>query len=102
MKLNESIRHLHLCGNKHELVIGNGSDAAIIEIHQVKLLGFNLDRDLKFRKFMYLKYKKAGTKLNAIARLSKLLSFDKRRTLLSAFVMLQFSFAPLLLWQKHK
>ena len=41
-------------------------------------------------------YHKAGRKLNALARLSNLLSFDKRRCLVKAFVMSQFSFSPLI------
>ena len=39
--------------------------------------------------------KKAGKKLNALSRLCNLLSFDKRRNLMKAFVMSQFSFSPL-------
>ena len=37
--------------------------------HEVKLLGFNINRDLRFKNHMESTYIKAGKKLNALARL---------------------------------
>ena len=55
MKLNESKCHLLIGWNKHEVVVANFGNATIIETHEAKLLGVNLDRELKFKKHMYLK-----------------------------------------------
>ena len=96
MKLNESKWHLIVCGNKDEIMIANIGNATVIETHKVKLLGFNIDRDLKFKNHMESTYIKAGKKLNALARLCKFLSFKKRRVLIKAFVMSQFATSPLL------
>ena len=95
MKLNESKSHLLICGNKAEVIIAKVGKAPVIESYEVKLLGVVIDRDLKFKKHMNLVYKKAGKKLNALSRLCNLLPFDKRRNLMKAFVMSQFSFSPL-------
>ena len=46
-------------------------DATLIETHEVKLLGFNIDRDLRFKNHMESTYIKAGKKLNALVRLCK-------------------------------
>ena len=96
MKLNESKCHLLVCGNKEEIMIAKIGNATVIESHEVKLLGFNIDRDLKFKNHMETTYIKAGTKLNALARLCKFLPFNKRRVLMKAFVMSQFATTPLL------
>ena len=96
MKLNESKWHLIVCGNKEEIMIANVGNATVIETHKVKLLGFNIDRDLRFKNHMESTYIKAGKKLNALARLCKFLSFKKRRVLIKAFVMPQFATSPLL------
>ena len=73
--------------------IGN---ALVTESHKVKLLGTIIDRDLSFKKHTTIICKKAGKKLNALARLCNLLPTYKRRVLMKAFVMSQFSFSPLL------
>ena len=57
------------------------------------MLLFN--RDLSFKNHINFIYKKAGNKLNALARLCNLISFDKRKSLIKAFVLSQFSFSPL-------
>ena len=96
MKLNESKCHLLVCGNKEEVMIAKIGNATVIETHEVKLLGFNIDRDLRFKNHMESIYIKAGRKLNALARLCKFLPFNKRRVLMKAFVMSQFATSPLI------
>ena len=96
MKLNDSKCNLLVCGNKEEVIIAKIGNALTIESHEVKLLGAILDRDLSFKKHTTIICKKAGKKLNALARLCNILSSDKRRVLMKAFVMSQFSFSPLL------
>ena len=68
----------------------------LLKTHEVKLLGFNIDRDLRFKNHMESTYIKAGKKLNALVRLCKFLPFNKRRVLMKAFVMSQFATYPLL------
>ena len=95
MKLNESKSQLLVCENKNEVILAKVGNALVVESHQVKLLGVVIDRDLKFTSHMKSICKKAGQKLNALSRLCNLLSLDKRRNLMKAFVMSQFSFSPL-------
>ena len=52
----------------------------------VKLLGVTIDRDLKFDKRVLKLSSRANQKLSTLSRIAKLLSFNKRRTLLKAFV----------------
>ena len=77
-------------------MIAKIGDATVIETHEVKLLGFNIDRDLRFKNHMESTYIEAGKKLNALVRLCKFLPFNKRRDLMKAFVMSQFATYPLL------
>ena len=91
MKLNESRCQLLVCGIKEEVVIANIGNSSIIETHEVKLLGVTIDRELKFKKHVQSIYSKAGKKLNALARLCTILSFNKRKILMNAFVMSQFA-----------
>ena len=95
MKLNESKCHLLVCGNKEEVMIAKISNTSIIEAHEVKLLGITIDRKLSFTNHVEQIYKKASTKLNALARLCDILPFVQRKVLMKAFVMSQFSFSPL-------
>ena len=51
---------------------------------------------MKFKKHVQSIYSKAGKKLNALARLCTILSFNKRKVLMNAFVMSQFASSPLI------
>ena len=94
MKLNESKCHLLVCGNKEEVIIAKIGHASVIETHEVKLLGITIDREFKFKNHMQSTYIKAGRKLNALARLCKFLSLNKRRVLMKAFIMSQLASSP--------
>ena len=96
MKLNESKCHLLVCGIKEEFVIANIGNCSIIETHEVKLLSVTIDRELKYKKHVQSIYRKAGKKLNALARLCTMLSFNIRKVLMNAFVMSQFASFPLI------
>ena len=96
MKLNESKCHLLLCGKKEEVVITKIGSASITETHEVRLLGVMIDRELRFKNYINFIYKKAGKELNALARLCNLITFEKCRSLMKAFVLSQFSFSPLI------
>ena len=96
MKLNDSKCNLLVCGNKEEVIIAKIGNALITETHEVKLLGTLIDRELSFKNHTTIICKKAGKKLNILARLCNILPSHKRRVLMKAFVMSQFSFSPLL------
>ena len=96
MKLNESKCQLLVCGNKEEVIIAKIKNPSVIETHEVKLLGTLNDRNLRFKSHMQLICSQVGKKINALARLCKLLPFKKRRILMNAFVMSQFAFSPLI------
>ena len=100
MKLNTSKCHLLVSGNKNEVMIASVGVSKIIEENKVKLLGINIDRHLKFDDHVYIIYKKAGYKLNALARQCKILPFHRRRILMKAFIESQFAYCPLI-WTFH-
>ena len=77
--------------------IGNQT---IWESNEEKLLGINIDRNLNFETHVTNICKKANGKLTAIARYSKLIGFDKLRTLIKSFVESQFAYSPLV-WMFH-
>ena len=87
--------HLLLCGKKEEVIIAKMGSSSVIETHEVRLLGVIINRDLSFKNHINFIYKKAGKKLNALARLCNLISFNKRKSLMKGFVLSQFSFSPL-------
>ena len=69
MKLNADKSHLTISGNKHgSLWIDIGNDE-IWESSNVKLLGVNIDRDLKFNEHMLNICSKANKKLTILIRM---------------------------------
>ena len=82
MKLNTNKCHLTALGYKHEQVLADIGKDSIRESNDVKHIGITIERDLKFDKHVLKLCRKANQKLNALSRIAKLLSFDKRRTLL--------------------
>ena len=72
----------------------------IIETHSVKLLGLTIDSDLNFEKHMDLICSKASKKLNALSRQCAILPFNRRKMLMNAFFVSQFSYCPLI-WMFH-
>ena len=95
MKLNESKCELLISGNKEEIIIASVGNTKLIESQKVKLLGTIIDRELTFNENVNIRCKTAGRKLNAIMRLSNILSFHKRIMLMKSFVEAQFVYAPL-------
>ena len=82
MKLNTNKCHLTVLGYKHEQVLADIGKDSIRESNDVKHIGITIERDLKFDKHVLKLCRKANQKLSALSRIAKLLSFDKRRTLL--------------------
>ena len=101
MKLNASKYHLIGSGYRHGKVCAQVGGEKICEIVDVKLLGVTIHRELKFDKHASNIYSKANRKLTVLARMSKFLTFEKRKTLFKAFLESQFKYFPLI-WMFHK
>ena len=100
MKSNTDKCRLIVSGHKHEQVWTNIGKDLVWESSDVKLLGITTDRDLKFDKHVLKLCSKAILQLSALSRMTKLLSFNKRRTLFKAFVESQFKYWPIA-WMFH-
>ena len=94
IKLNTDKCSLIVSGYKHGQVWANIGKDLIWESNDVKLLVITIDRDLKFDKHVLKLCSKANQKLSSLFRMTKFLSFNKRRTLFKAFVESQFKYCP--------
>ena len=95
MKLNEEKCYFLISCNKIEHLWAKIGDAMIWESSKENILGVTIDTDLKFDEHVSNLCLRAGRKLTALARLTKIVSFDKRRLLLKSFVESQFVYCPL-------
>ena len=95
MKLNQSKCHALMSGSPEHLWIKVG-EHVIMESYEEKLLGITIDKELKFNSHLSDICKKASAKVTALARLVKLIPFDKKKLLMNAFIESQFSYCPLL------
>ena len=100
MKMNPDKCHLILAGHKHEHIWAKIGSDRIWETSQQRLLGVAIDNKLRFNSHIIEFCKIAQNKLSALIRHSYLLNFDKRRTLLKAFIESQFGYSPLA-WMFH-
>ena len=100
MKLNADKCHLLLSGFKHQLHWVDVGKDRIWESSCEKLLGINIDRNLRFNLHVAKICRKASQKLTALGRLSRLLPLHKRRELFKAFIESQFAYCPLV-WFFH-
>ena len=100
MKLNTDKCHLLVSGNKYEHTWVKLENQMIWEEKSVKLLGINIDSQLKFDNHVLLICLKAGRKLSALTRIVQYLSFKKKRMLLKSFFESQFNYCPLI-WMFH-
>ena len=67
----------------------------IWESTEEKLLGVTIDKNLDFNSHLTSVCKKAGQKVSALARITRLLPFHRRRDILKSFIESQFSHCPL-------
>ena len=95
MKLNEDKCHFLISGSTEHLWIQVG-EHIINETYQEKLLGVTIDKQLKFHKHLSEICKKARAKVTALARLVKIIPFEKKKLLMKSFIESQFSYFPLL------
>ena len=65
-----------------------------------KSLGISIDTRLSFEHHITSLCKKASQKLHALARIAHYVDFEKRRSLMKAFVISQFNYCPLI-WMFH-
>ena len=98
MKLNEKKCQLLVTDpNPQTVKLGNYE---VNSSSSVKLLGVTIDNKLSFNEHVTKLCKKANTKLNALARISHIISTTKLRLLMKAFVESHFSYCPLI-WMFH-
>ena len=88
MKFNPDKCHILISGYKHEVILVKVGNVNVIESHKVTLLGIEIDSDLKFHNHISMICSKAAKK-------SHILPFQKRKSLIKAFIMSQFSYCPL-------
>ena len=69
MKLNQDKCRLPISGHKYESVWANIVSCKIWESHNQKLLGVNIDRNLKFSHWVLKQCKKARRELSALSRI---------------------------------
>ena len=100
MNLNAKKCHLIVCGHKFENMICTVDNSQVIESPVVKLLGIQIDSELKFDRYIETICKKASQKLNALSRLCAIIPFYRRKMLMQAFFNSQFSYCPLV-WMCH-
>jgi hypothetical protein len=96
MKANPDKFQLIHFGNTHHddvsLKIGN---VTLTSIDVVKLLGVHIDRGLTFKYHIDILCKKAGRKLNVLARLSKSLDEKSKLILFYSFILSHFDYCSL-------
>ena len=95
MKLNGDKCHLLISGFKYQSHWAMVGESKIWESSHEKLLGVTIDKDLKFNLHISTICNKAGRKLTALGRLSRLMSLNKRKVLFNAFIVSQFAYCPL-------
>ena len=100
MKLNTDKCHLIVAGHRHEYIWARIGGDFIWETSQHRLLGVAIDNKLRFNNHIADLCKIAQNKLSALIRHSYILNFDKRRTLMKAFIESQFGYSPLA-WMFH-
>ena len=95
MKLNQNKCHFLILGNVTEHLWTKVGGELIWESAEEKLLGVTIDKNLNFNSHLSSICKKVSQKVTALARIVKLLPFQKRSIILKTFIESQFSYCPL-------
>ena len=90
----------HLLTNSAQEIQMNIGGMAISNSKYEKRLGIHIDNKLTFEPHVRSLCKEASQKLNAFARIGCSLKFDQRKLRLNAFIISQFSYAPVV-WMFH-
>ena len=85
MKANADKCHLLLTGNYE--VSANINECEIENSKKEKILGISINTTLSFEHHIASLCKKARQKLHALARIAHYMDFEKRRSLMKAFVI---------------
>ena len=96
MKLNNEKCHFLFAGNTPERIWTKVGEEIIWESNHEKLLGLIIDKDLKFEKHLTNLCKQASAKITMLARMATIISYEKKRVIMKAFIESQFSYCPLL------
>ena len=100
MKLNTDKCHLLVAGQKNEHIFAKIGKDLLWESKTECLLGVTIDNQLRFKEHISKLCKVANNKVTALIRYCNILNFEKRRSLMKAFIESQFSFSPLT-WMFH-
>jgi len=96
MKPNPSKFQFIVFDRVYEECFININEYVLQSQRSVKLLGIQIDAQLKFDLHISDICKKAGRKLNVLARLSKILNGDAKFILFNSFILSHFNFCPLI------
>ena len=75
----------------HKLIIDNKE---IKTINSTKLLGINIDDQLKFNEHISILCSKAAIQLNALSRLQKYMGKSEKEAIINGFILLNFNYCP--------
>ena len=98
LKANPGKCHL-LLSSKTPTDVSIG-DASVKTSTKETLFGILIDSELSFDQHISSICSKASKKLHALGRIASFMSFNKRRTLMKAFIESQFNYCPLI-WMFH-
>ena len=98
MKANDDKCHLFVANQENvSVILGN----VIIEAtDSVELLGVKIDKNINLNEHVSNLCKKGNQKLHALARISKYLSKDKLKIIMTTLIQSQFNYCPLT-WMFH-
>lgn len=104
MKPNQGKCHLIVAEVNHKNFDSKSfiflEDAFLESEEIVRLLGVDVENDLKFKEHIKVMLTNANKKLSGLIRVSKFLTKEKLRLLISAFIESQFNYCPLV-WMFH-
>ena len=98
-KMNADKCHLLITNHEDDVSATIGGEIIICE-KSVKLLGIYIDNKLDFNIHLSKICSKVSLKLHALARISHLLSTDKLKIIMKAFIDSQFQYSTLV-WMFH-
>jgi hypothetical protein len=79
MKLNEDKCHFLSAGNRAESLWVKVGEEKIWECSHKKLLGLEIDKKMNFNKHLEVICKKTSAKVTALARMVKIIPFEKKK-----------------------
>ena len=76
----------------HKLIIDNKE---IKTTNSIKLLGINIDDQLRFNEHISILCSKAAMQLNALSRLQKYMGKSEKEAIINSFILSNFNYCPL-------